>query len=195
MPKFKLLVTFLNLPRLFLHILFFLINKDKCIGDVKVSLKLREYHCNIIIGFCFLLVFDKTFRNLFYFRIGNAKYLMWYWLWPHPCFTMARNMIVGKNMLCVHPFATIINAKKIGDNFTIKNNVTIGNNKRGDRPVIGNNVTIHANAVVIGNITLGNNIIVGASTVLTKSVPDNCIVVGNPAYILKENGIIVKRIL
>jgi serine O-acetyltransferase len=102
-------------------------------------------------------------------------------------------MEIGKGFQCVHPFATIVNAKKIGDNFSVRNNVTIGNNKRGDRPQIGDNVSINANAVVIGDIKLGNNVVVGAGTVLTKSVPDNCVVVGNPAYILKENGIIVKK--
>ena len=45
-------------------------------------------------------------------------------------------------------FATYINAKKVGRNFTIKNNVTIGNNNDGNKPVIGNNVTIHVNCVI-----------------------------------------------
>lgn len=52
---------------------------------------------------------------------------------------------------------------------------------------------VNANAVVIGNITIGNNVIIGAGAVVTKNVPDNCIVVGNPSYILKENGVITKR--
>ena len=55
------------------------------------------------------------------------------------------------------------------------------------------NVSINANSVVIGKITIGDNVVVGAGSVVTKSVPDNCVVVGNPAFILKENGITVKR--
>ena len=189
MPVSKLIITIINIPRLLLHILFFYINYEKCKGDVEVSMNHRKFECPIIMGFCYLLVFDKTYRNLYYRRIGNAKYLMWYWLWPHPCFTLATDMKIGSGFLCVHPFATIINAESIGDSFTI------GNNKSGDRPIIGNNVTVNANAVVIGNISLGDNVIVGAGAVVTKSVPTNCVVVGNPAYILAENGIIVKKSL
>lgn len=195
MPVSKLIITIINIPRLLLHILFFYINYEKCKGDVEVSMNHRKFECPIIMGFCYLLVFDKTYRNLYYRRIGNAKYLMWYWLWPHPCFTLATDMKIGSGFLCVHPFATIVNAESIGDSFTIRNNVTIGNNKSGDRPIIGNNVTVNANAVVIGNISLGDNVIVGAGAVVTKSVPTNCVVVGNPAYILAENGIIVKKSL
>ena len=193
MPIFKLFITIINIPRLLFHILFFFIYFDRCKGDVIVAMDHRQYSHSTFVGFCYLLVFDKTYRNLFYRRIGNAKYLMWYWLWPHPCFTLATDMKIGSSFLCIHPFATIVNAEIIGDNFIVRNNVTIGNNKRGDRPIIGNNVTVNANAVIIGNISIGDNVVVGAGSVLTKSVPDNCVVVGNPAYILSENGIIVKK--
>lgn len=54
-------------------------------------------------------------------------------------------------------------------------------------------MTIHCNSVIIGNIIIGNNVVIGAGSVVTKSVPDNCVVVGNPAYILRGNGIIVNR--
>ena len=118
---------------------------------------------------------------------------MWYWLWPHPCFTLATDMKIGSGFLGIHPFATIVNAETVGAHFTVRNNVTIGNNRSGERPTIGDNVTVNANAVVIGKIRLGNNVTVGAGSVVTKSVPDNCVVVGNPAYILSENGVIVKK--
>lgn len=50
------------------------------------------------------------------------------------------------------------------------------------------NVTVGANAVIIGNITIGNNVIVGAGSVVVKDVPDNAIVAGNPARIIKFNS-------
>lgn len=95
--------------------------------------------------------------------------------------------------MCVHPFSTIINADAIGKNLLIRNTVTIGNNKRDERPTIGNNVTVNANSIVVGKISIGDNVIIGAGSVVTKSVPDNCVVVGNPAFILRENGILVKK--
>jgi serine O-acetyltransferase len=54
--------------------------------------------------------------------------------------------------------------------------------------VIGNNVLICAGAIVLGNIVIGNNVTIGAGTVLTKSVPDNSVIVGNPAKIINING-------
>lgn len=42
-----------------------------------------------------------------------------------------------------------------------------------------------ANICIIGDIRIGNNVTVGAGTVVVKDVPDNCVVVGNPARIIK----------
>lgn len=193
MHKIKFLITIINIPRLLIHLVVFLILKGRIEADVKANLEHAQISCGLTIGFLYLMVFDKPFRNLFYWRIGNLKYLMWYWLWPHPCFTLAKDMKVGPAMVCIHPFGTIVNADSIGENFTVRNNVTIGNNARGKRPTIGNNVTVNANAVVIGDITLGDNVVIGAGAVVTKSVSANCVVVGNPARVIRDNGIPVNR--
>lgn len=50
---------------------------------------------------------------------------------------------------------------------------------------IGNNVSLSAGAKVIGDVTIGNNCIVAPNAVVTKDVPDNCIVGGVPARIIK----------
>ena len=97
-------------------------------------------------------------------------------------------MKLGHGFLGIHPVATFVNAESIGDNFTVKNSVTIGNSTTG-RPTIGDNVEINSNSVVVGGITIGNNVVIGTGSVVTKSVPDNCVVVGNPAYILKKDGV------
>ncbi len=55
-----------------------------------------------------------------------------------------------------------------------------GNCKIGDYSVLGTNST------VLPNIIIGKNVIVGAGSVVTKDVPDNCLVVGTPALIKKE---------
>lgn len=187
MSKIKLFITIINIPRLLIHLLVYLIFKNKIEPDVKANLEHAQICCRTTIGFLYLLVFDKPFRNLFYWRIGKLKYIMWYWLWPHPCFVLATDMTAGPGFVCIHPFATVVNAKSIGKNFTVRNNVTVGNNARNKRPTIGNNVWINANAVVIGDITLGDNVIVGAGSVVTKSIPANSVVVGNPARIIREN--------
>jgi sugar O-acyltransferase (sialic acid O-acetyltransferase NeuD family) len=51
---------------------------------------------------------------------------------------------------------------------------------------LGNYTSIGANATILPNVKVGNNVIVGAGSVVTKDVPDNCLVVGVPALIKKE---------
>lgn len=50
--------------------------------------------------------------------------------------------------------------------------------------IIGNNVFIGNEAMILPGVTIGNNVIIGARSVITKSVPDNCIAAGTPAKIL-----------
>lgn len=76
----------------------------------------------------------------------------------------------------------------IGRNCVIGQNTTIGG-KSGwyEVPVIGDNVRISAGARILGPVRIGNNVIIGANAVVVKDVPDNCIVAGIPAKIIKEN--------
>lgn len=50
---------------------------------------------------------------------------------------------------------------------------------------IGNNVWIGAGAIVLPGVTISDNSIIGAGSVVTKDVPRNCVVAGNPAKIIK----------
>lgn len=129
------------------------------------------------------------FRNLFYHRVGLFSLFIKWMCRPCDTFVIGRKTKIGKGLLCVHPFATVINAKSVGDCFTIKNCVTIGINRRDEKPIIGNNVTVNSNSVVIGNITIGDNVIIGVGSVVNKDVPANSVVVGNPARIIRKNGI------
>ena len=54
-------------------------------------------------------------------------------------------------------------------------------------PIIGDNVVIGTHAQIVGNVRIGNNSIVGAGAIVTHDVPDNVVVVGNPAKILRSN--------
>lgn len=83
---------------------------------------------------------------------------------------------------------------EIGDNVTLAPRVHIlchdastkmllGYTKIG-RVTIGNNVFIGAESVVLPGVTIGNNVIVGANSTVTHDVPDNTVVVGSPARVL-----------
>ena len=75
----------------------------------------------------------------------------------------------------------------IGENCSIAQQVTIGggNSKYKGVPTIGNNVRISKGAIVFGGITIGNNVTVGANAVVNKPVPDNAVVAGVPAKIIR----------
>lgn len=83
---------------------------------------------------------------------------------------------------------------KIGKNCRILPNVMIGSKfangiPDAEPPVIGDNVFIGTGAVVIGRIHIGNNVIIGANSVVTRDVPENSIAVGSPAKIGQRKDI------
>lgn len=91
---------------------------------------------------------------------------------------------VGKRLRIDHFSDIIISGDVIiGDDVILRNGVTIGLKNTGERgsPVIGNRVDIGAGAKILGNITIGDDVIIGANAVVIKDVPSNTIAVGVPA--------------
>jgi len=119
--------------------------------------------------------------------MGKFSYLIKWILPPYETFILDKQMLIGGGMCAGHSFATVVNANKVGNNFTVFQNVTVGVS-HGGKPTIGDNVAIYTHSVIVGNVLIGNNVIVGASTLINKDVPDNCVVVGIPARIVKLNG-------
>ena len=83
----------------------------------------------------------------------------------------------------------ISNGAVIGRNAVIFHQVTIGSNTLSDSkgagaPIIGDNVYIGAGAKIIGRVSIGNNVRIGANCVVTKDVPDNATVVSAPIRII-----------
>ena len=111
----------------------------------------------------------------------------------HPGATIGKRLFIDHGMGVVIGETTII-----GDDCVLYQGVTLGGVGTGEHkvkrhPTLLNNVMVSAGAKIIGDVTIGNNSIVGAQTVVLADVPDNCTVVGVPAFIVKENGIRVNK--
>ncbi len=185
-------------------ILFFLTTeKSIIISDIKRwSRMVRLKNNSDLVNLLQLISKEKAFRNLYYFRIQKGNLLaeilaQFYKIFYKELKTLFINCNnCGQGLFIQHGFCTIISADSIGENCWINQQVTIGySNDNINRPMIGNNVRIAAGAKVLGGVTIGNNVTVGANAVVVKNVPDNCLVVGVPAYIVKRNGVKVKELL
>lgn len=126
----------------------------------------------------------KEFRSVIYRRLGWCRFLTNGFLKGMDClFIYTKN--IGGGLIIQHGFSTVIAAKKIGRNCHIFQQVTIGYNGT-EAPIIGDNVVICSGAKVIGGIHVGNNVVIGANAVVCKDVPDNVVVAGVPAKIIKH---------
>jgi len=99
---------------------------------------------------------------------------------------------MGKSFLIDHGSGTVIGeTAEIGDNVTIYQDVTLGGTSLspGKRhPTLGNNVVVGAGAKILGPVKIGDNVKIGANTVVIEDVPSNSVVVGVPGRIVARNG-------
>lgn len=108
------------------------------------------------------------------------------------------NVKIGNGFAIGHYGGIVINPDAIiGKNVNIFNGVLVGTEFRGKRqgvPVIGDRVWIGTNAVIVGNIKIGNNVLIAPNSYVNFDVPDNSIVVGNPAKVISNEKATYKYI-
>lgn len=100
---------------------------------------------------------------------------------------------IGSGFFIDHGAGVVIGeTSNIGDNCVLFHNVTLGGTGKhqGKRhPTLGNNVFIGTGATLLGPLTVGNNVSVGANCFLYMvDIPDNCTVVGTPGVIVRKDG-------
>jgi len=99
---------------------------------------------------------------------------------------------IGDGLYIGHYGSIIVACEcRIGHNCSLAQNVTIGVAGTGEArgaPVIGNRVFIGAHSVIVGRITVGDDAVVCAGSVVMRPVPARAVVMGNPARVVSYEG-------
>lgn len=182
-PVAQTIILSASTLRMLPHVALFLLHRDKLRDDL---LQVQD-RCDTVLNFIKACTREKTFRNLFYYRMGEYRSVFISWLLPPEKTMHIWCPQIGPGAHFEHSYATYLNARSIGREFYCLQLVTLGNGK-GGAPAIGNHVRIMTGATVFGGITVGDRVTIGANAVVSKDVPAGCTVVGNPARIVKQDG-------
>lgn len=109
------------------------------------------------------------------------------------CIEISAGTRIGEGLYIGHPYCITINPNAVlGKNINIHKGVTIGQENRGPRkgvPHIGDFVWIGVNSTIVGNIKIGNDVLIAPNSYVNCDVPDHSVVFGNPCIIKsRENA-------
>ena len=132
-----------------------------------------------------LAVYYKCKSHIIYKLLGGSQAIM-RWTGRRLGFQIPATADIGFGITIYHWGNIVINSRAvIGRNFCVYPGVCIGQKASGV-PTIGDNVTFFTNSGAYGGIRIGNNVVVAPNAVVTHDVPDNCVVAGVPARILRH---------
>lgn len=152
------------------------------------------------------LITNNSFKFCFWFRLGSWSkgdkkllliYMFSWMMHRHYTFKFGIQMPLGspvKGGLSFNHFSCIIinGSTQIGRNCTIFHGVTTALKMGGSNagvPSIGDNCVLGPGSKILGSVTLGDNVFVGANDVVTHDIPSNSVVAGIPAKVINMNGI------
>lgn len=139
-------------------------------------------------------------RHLEYYKNTNKNKIMYFYYfykYKQLCYKLKidikpNNLGPGFRLMHLGSLVRIKRNCTIGRNCTILPGVVIGNkhlNEDNSFVKIGDNCYIGLGAKIFGNITIGNNVTIGANSVVTHDIPDNAIVGGIPARIIRYKDV------
>lgn len=100
--------------------------------------------------------------------------------------------IIGRRLTIEHFGGIIVHGRaRIGDDCILRQSVTLGNKSEDrphDAPHLGNRVTIGAGAKLLGAIKVGDDVVIGANSVVTRDIPAGSVVAGIPARIIRKRA-------
>lgn len=192
----KRLVISLSAIRLIPHLLVLRTapNRETIVAD------LRRWHrdrpdelAGRTLAWCFVetMTLCPEYRNLFYYRVKRFSYagskLLAVLCRPMSTLFLRANEI-GPGLFIQHGFSTGVTAERLGRDCWVNQNVTVGFAGDEGEPVLGDRVQVGVGARVLGGITIGDDVVIGANAVVVKDVPPNCVVAGVPARIIRRDG-------
>lgn len=155
---------------------------------------MRYYGKYNFITFIKAYLLNKAFRFQVAFRLCHGKgivrlfgLLMWRISRTKFHIQIPRNTKIGYGLYIGHDGPIIVNPSAvIGNNCNLSQFTTIGANE-GNAAVIGDNTYIGPNVCIVEDVKIGNNVTIGAGSVVTKDIPDNATAAGNYARVLNYN--------
>ena len=177
-------------------------NIEEAVSDKKIILALekdinaiffKDPACNY---FFQPLLFFKGFHSIQSYRVANywrdkklalslyiqSKISEMFNVDIHP------NCKIGSGIMIDHASGVVIGeTAEVGDNCSIFHGVTlggIGSEKSKRHPKVGEGTLLSANSIILGNITIGDNVKIGAGSVVLENIPDNSTAVGIPAKVI-----------
>ena len=152
------------------------------------------------------ILLDESYKYVFWMRTcryTRASPLLKYTIYPiakfmlyHLTYKLGISISplteIGSGFYIGHFGGIVINEKSvIGKNCNISQGVTLGQANRGKNkgyPTLGDNIYIGPGAKIVGAVTIGNNVAIGANCVVTRDIPDNSVVVGIPGKVISQRG-------
>jgi serine O-acetyltransferase len=146
--------------------------------------------CMMLPGFRYTYFFrkaalhkKKSLLGVFY-RLLLRRYMIKYGI------QIGADTQIGKGLHIYHFGAIVVSpGARIGKNCSLSSCITIGQANRGSRkgyPTLGDRVFVGGGAVIVGNVTIGDNVLIAPNAYVNVDVPSNSIAIGNPARIIPD---------
>ena len=153
-----------------------------CFG-IKTMLKILLHHQ---VGFMYWWRSYQKKKSFF-------KRAILYWYTKKFGLEISTDATIGKQLYLGHPYnITVAGGSVIGEHVSLHKGCTIGRENRGKRegtPNLGNRVWVGINSTIVGNISIGDDVMICPNTFVNFDVPPHSVVLGNPATIhYKENA-------
>ncbi|MCW3000019.1 MAG: Serine acetyltransferase-like protein [Solirubrobacterales bacterium] len=128
------------------------------------------------------LLVNPSLQAVLVLRIANASPRATWWFWRNffvrlHSMDWSGKLEIGPAFEIPHPIGILLAAgSRIGTGVGLGHNVTLAGDAQDRRPVIGDRVTVYPGVVLVGGVTVGNDCVIGANSVVSRDIADNMMV-------------------